>query len=80
VDYPGWDNDCACQTGLWGTCDATGSRSIHAPLAEELLRQSVTVMFQKQVQAADLGGAFQSKLNSSLPDSQLRLGIDNRTE
>lgn len=40
VDYPGWNNDRACQTGLWGPCDERGSRQVHEPLARELARQS----------------------------------------
>ena len=40
VDYPGWDNDLACQTGLWGTCEASGARPVHGPLADELKIQS----------------------------------------
>ena len=78
VDYPGWDNDRACQTGLWGYCDATGTRPVHEPLAEELLRQSD--LFQKHAQVDVAGGALQSNLNSSLPDSLLHSGIGNPTE
>ncbi len=51
VDYPGWDNDRACQTGLWGTCDADGSRLVHEPLARELA-----------IQSASIGEAWQSLL------------------
>ena len=43
VDYPGWDNGRACRTGLWGTCDATGSRPVHEPLARELTIQSALI-------------------------------------
>jgi hypothetical protein len=34
----------------------------------------------KYVQTGILGEVLQSNLNNSLPDSQLRLKIDNRTE
>jgi hypothetical protein len=43
VDYPGWENDRACQTGLWGTCDEDGSRPIHEPLRNELVIQSALI-------------------------------------
>lgn len=38
-DYPGWDDDRCCQTGLWGYAAETGERELHQPLAEELQRQ-----------------------------------------
>lgn len=39
LDYPGWDDDRHCQSGLWGYPDPAGDRPIHPPLAEELARQ-----------------------------------------
>ena len=39
LDYPGWDDDRHCPSGLWGYPDATGDRELHLPLAEELARQ-----------------------------------------
>lgn len=39
VNYPGWDDDRHCQSGLWGYPGPDGHREIHAPLAEELARQ-----------------------------------------
>lgn len=42
LDYPGWDDDRHCQSGLWGYADPgdpAGNRPIHRPLAEELARQ-----------------------------------------
>ncbi len=39
LDYPGWDDDRHCQSGLWGYPDLGGDRPIHPPLAEELARQ-----------------------------------------
>jgi hypothetical protein len=42
LDYPGWDDDRHCQSGLWGYADPgdpAGNRPIHLPLAEELARQ-----------------------------------------
>jgi hypothetical protein len=41
LDYPGWDDDRHCRSGLWGYPDAAGHREPHAPLAEELARQIV---------------------------------------
>ncbi len=39
LDYPGWDDDRHCHTGLWGYCDTTGARDVYQPLARELRRQ-----------------------------------------
>ena len=39
VDYPGWDNDRHCPTGVWGYADAMGERPVYPPLARELRRQ-----------------------------------------
>jgi hypothetical protein len=39
VDYPGWDNDRHCPTGLWGYAGAEGGRPVYLPLASELRRQ-----------------------------------------
>jgi hypothetical protein len=39
LDYPGWDDDRYCRSGLWGYPDPVGRREIHSPLAEELARQ-----------------------------------------
>lgn len=38
-DYPGWDDERCCQTGLFGYADETGAREVYAPLAEELHHQ-----------------------------------------
>ena len=37
--YPGWDDDRACATGLFGSPASDGVRQIYLPLAEELERQ-----------------------------------------
>ena len=39
LDYPGWDDDRHCPTGLWGYADAEGRRELDRPLARELARQ-----------------------------------------
>lgn len=39
LDYPGWDDDRYCRSGLWGYPDPAGQREIHSPLAGELARQ-----------------------------------------
>jgi hypothetical protein len=36
TDYPGWDDDRHCPTGLLGYPDETGARLLHAPLAAEI--------------------------------------------
>jgi hypothetical protein len=39
LDYPGWDDDRHCRSGLWGYPAKGGNREVHLPLAEELARQ-----------------------------------------
>lgn len=39
LDYPGWDDDRHCCSGLWGYPDPQGNRDAHRPLAMELARQ-----------------------------------------
>lgn len=39
LDYPGWDNDRHCPTGLYGFADAGGQRPLHEELADELRLQ-----------------------------------------
>lgn len=39
VQYPGWDNERRCETGLFGYADARGRRSVFEPLKLELQRQ-----------------------------------------
>lgn len=39
LDYPGWDDDRHCPTGLLGFPDAEGRRELHAGLADELRLQ-----------------------------------------
>jgi hypothetical protein len=36
TDYPGWDDDRHCPTGLLGYVDEGGRRPVYAPLAAEL--------------------------------------------
>jgi hypothetical protein len=38
--YPGWDNDRHCDAGLFSFPDDSGRREVHAPLLEEIRRQS----------------------------------------
>ncbi|PRY64484.1 hypothetical protein B0H98_105145 [Vreelandella songnenensis] len=39
TDYPGWENNRHCRTGLLGYANVLGQRPVFAPLAEELARQ-----------------------------------------
>ncbi|MDF2970651.1 MAG: beta-glucosidase [Microvirga sp.] len=39
TDYPGWDDQRHCPTGLFGYADQDGRRPTYLPLAEELARQ-----------------------------------------
>lgn len=53
LDYPGWDDERHCPTGLLGFADAQGQRAEHAGLADELrLQQARFVAFEPRVQAA----------------------------
>jgi beta-glucosidase/6-phospho-beta-glucosidase/beta-galactosidase len=36
TDYPGWENERPCETGLVGSADENGNRSIYRPLLDEL--------------------------------------------
>ena len=36
TDYPGWEDERACPTGLLGQAGPDGSRPVHSPLAREL--------------------------------------------
>lgn len=38
VNYPGWDDDRRCATGLFGPPDEDGVRAVYAPAAEEVAR------------------------------------------
>jgi beta-glucosidase/6-phospho-beta-glucosidase/beta-galactosidase len=39
LDYPGWDDDRHCPTGLFGYLDEKGGRPLYGPLADEIARQ-----------------------------------------
>jgi hypothetical protein len=39
LDYPGWDDNRHCETGLLGYADASGHRPMHSPLAEVLQKR-----------------------------------------
>jgi hypothetical protein len=39
LDYPGWDDDRYCPSGLWGYPDLAGDREVHLPLVQELAAQ-----------------------------------------
>ena len=43
TSYPGWDDDRACATGLFGPADSTGERVVHARLAAEIARFSALI-------------------------------------
>jgi hypothetical protein len=40
TDYPGWDNDRHCPTGMLGFADETGHRPVYPALADEVLQQA----------------------------------------
>jgi beta-glucosidase/6-phospho-beta-glucosidase/beta-galactosidase len=39
LNYAGWENERACETGVMGGLDEHGRRRIYRPLADEILRQ-----------------------------------------
>lgn len=39
LDYPGWEDDRYCPTGLWSYPDEQGRRGLYTPLAAEIKRQ-----------------------------------------
>lgn len=41
LDYPGWEDDRPCATGLLGMADPAGHRDVHDELAAELQRQGL---------------------------------------
>lgn len=45
LNHPGWDDDRHCQNGLFCGIEPNGSRTIHPPLASELLRQQRLLTF-----------------------------------
>jgi beta-glucosidase/6-phospho-beta-glucosidase/beta-galactosidase len=42
LDYPGWEDERHCETGLFGYVEADGRRSLNEPLAEEIRGHSQT--------------------------------------
>jgi hypothetical protein len=40
LDYPGWDDERLCCTGLWDYATPEGRRNLYQPLAEELQHQA----------------------------------------
>lgn len=53
LDYPGWDDDRYCPTGLFGFADAQGRRQLHEGLADELkLQQTRFAAFEPHAQGA----------------------------
>ncbi|MEO6193638.1 MAG: beta-glucosidase [Thermoanaerobaculia bacterium] len=53
LNYPGWDDDRHCQSGLWGYPDPMGNREIHLPLAEELALQTARFRDEPEFFARD---------------------------
>jgi hypothetical protein len=52
TDYPGWDNDRHCDTGLLGYVGEGGARPVHEPLARELFMQQLRVPGQREASDA----------------------------
>ncbi len=52
LDYPGWDDDRHCPTGLLGFADEHGRRAVHEGLADELrLQQARCALLEPQSEA-----------------------------
>jgi hypothetical protein len=65
TDYPGWDNDRHCPTGLLGYADDDGRRPEYADLADEIARQ--------QPRLSRLLAASASVLEGMSPQGCMRL-------
>jgi hypothetical protein len=52
LNYPGWDDDRHCQSGLWGYPGPMGDREIHLPLVEELARQAARFRSEPELAAS----------------------------
>lgn len=63
TDYPGWDNDRHCPTGLLGYADDHGCRPVFEPLAEALAVQSARFKGVEAGRAANPPATSNSKLN-----------------
>ncbi|MFC3608014.1 beta-glucosidase [Stutzerimonas tarimensis] len=55
LDYPGWENDRHCPTGLYGFPDSEGIRPLHPGLADELHRQQARFAELAKTAKASLG-------------------------
>lgn len=53
LDYPGWDDERHCPTGLLGFADAAGRREVHSGLADELRLQQARFGVQAPRTRAD---------------------------
>lgn len=53
LDYPGWDDERHCPTGLLGFADAAGRREVHSGLADELRLQQTRFGVQAPRTRAD---------------------------
>jgi beta-glucosidase/6-phospho-beta-glucosidase/beta-galactosidase len=51
LDYPGWENDRCCSTGLLSVPCQGGQRTLHKPLAAELARQQAIMRKHLQLKA-----------------------------
>ena len=52
LNYPGWDDERRCHTGLWDYCDSTGHRELYRPMAEELFRQQLRIEYLRTATGA----------------------------
>ena len=52
TDYPGWDNDRHCDTGLLGYVGDNGMRPVYEPLARELFVQQLRVPGRREASNA----------------------------
>lgn len=53
LDYPGWDDERHCPTGLLGFADAAGRREVHSGLVDELRLQQTRFGVQEPRTPAD---------------------------
>ncbi|HEX6900320.1 MAG TPA: beta-glucosidase [Thermoanaerobaculia bacterium] len=53
LDYPGWDDDRYCHSGLWGYPGPSGERAACDPLSRELARQIELFQGEPEVDSGD---------------------------
>jgi hypothetical protein len=62
LNYPGWDDDRHCHSGLWGYPGPRGEREVCDPLAQELVRQMELFRSEAEIsELRDQGPAYRNE-------------------